>query len=158
MSRLGAACVIGLALALALSVGHAQTQPTARPAPQAGQGAEPATAPVEAAFARWDADHDGVLSPGEFRAGWIAQARAARRAAAEALQARLRGQFEAVDGNDDEAIDAGEYPRLVLVRRAGKSAPALSLFDGNHDGRLQFAEYLQLVRQLAKPDRAGKAP
>ena len=113
---------------------------------QAQAGAEAA----EATFARWDSDHNGVLSLEEFRTGSHAMAQAARAAARDAAEASLRGQFESIDVNDDAAIGADEYPNLMLVRRAGTSAPPLADFDGNRDGRLQFAEYLALVRQLAK--------
>ena len=78
-------------------------------------------------------------------------AQAARAAARDAAEASLRGQFESIDANDDAAIGADEYPNLMLVRRAGASAPALAAFDANRDGRLQFGEYLAMVRQLAKP-------
>ena len=130
------------ALAFAFA-GAAQAQAQA----QAQAGAEAA----EATFARWDTDHNGVLSLEEFRTGSHAMAQAARAAARYAAEASLRGQFESIDANDDAAIGADEYPNLMLVRRAGASAPALAAFDANRDGRLQFGEYLAMVRQLAKP-------
>ena len=131
---------LGLAaLALALAApAHAQAA-----APDAAEAAD-------ATFAAWDADHNGVLSLEEFRKGSSIMAQAARAAARDAAEASLRGQFESIDANDDAAIGADEYPNLMLVRRAGTSAPPLADFDGNRDGRLQFAEYLALVRQLAK--------
>ncbi len=124
----------------------------------AAAGAQQANQAAAATFTRWDTDGNGVLSRAEFDKGWAAQAAVARRNASERLQSRLRGQFEAIDRNDNDAIDPGEYPHLLLVRRAGASAPPLSGFDANSDGRLQFAEYLQLVRRLAKAPGAEATP
>ena len=115
------------------------------------QGQTGAAEAAEATFARWDSDHNGVLSLEEFRNGSDAMAQAARAAARDAAEASLRGQFESIDANDDAGIGADEYTNLMLVRRAGASAPALAAFDANRDGRLQFGEYLAMVRQLAKP-------
>ena len=124
----------------------------------AAAGAQQADQAAAATFTRWDTDGNGVLSRAEFDKGWAAQAAVARRNASERLQSRLRGQFEAIDRNDNDAIDPDEYPHLLLVRRAGASAPPLSSFDANSDGRLQFAEYLQLVRRLAKAPGAEATP
>ena len=135
---LAAACA---ALALAAPL---QAQVPAKPA------AAPAVAPVDAEFAQWDADHNGVLSLQEFRQGWHART-------TEIIQARLRGQFANIDADDDGAIGAAEYGNLALVRRAGAAAPPLARFDGNKDGRLQFAEYLQLLRQLAPAEGPAAA-
>jgi hypothetical protein len=44
----------------------------------------------------------------------------------------------------------------MLIKRAGASAPPLSKFDANQDQRLQFGEYVQLVRELGP--RASTAP
>jgi Ca2+-binding EF-hand superfamily protein len=119
---------------------------------QQGQAASaPAKSPVEGIFDRWDADHNGVLSRDEFAKGWAAQAVIARKAAMESLQEGLHEQFAAVDANDNQGIDPGEYGELMLVRRAGDDAPAMATFDANADGRLQFEEYLQLVRRMAQP-------
>jgi hypothetical protein len=72
-------------------------------------------------------------------------------------QARLRQQFATVDVNKNNAIDPGEYGSLLLVKQAGKSAPQMSVFDGNRDGKLEFAEYLRLVQALAPKDAAKGA-
>jgi hypothetical protein len=107
---------------------------------------------VDAAFAAWDQDKNGALSLAEFRSGWVALRRAGE------LQARLRTQFHNVDANKNDAIDPGEYGSLVLVKRAGKSAPPLSTFDTNQDQRLEFGEYVELVQRMAAAGQAPAAP
>ena len=109
----------------------------------AATGDKTIPAEISAAFTAWDADKNGTLSLAEFQDGWLALRRAGE------IQARLRTQFHAVDANRNNAIDASEYISLVLVKRAGKSAPPLSTFDTNKDQRLQFGEYLELVQRLA---------
>lgn len=133
-----------LIVVLALSAAQAFAQQPAKPAPQA--------APDQAgeAFKAWDKDHNGSLSPVEFRAGWQQVQRMAD------LQARLRHQFNTVDANRNGAIDPAEYGSLVLVKQAGAKAPQMSTFDGNRDGKLGFAEYVKLVQALA-PQEAGNA-
>jgi hypothetical protein len=71
---------------------------------------------------------------------------------------RLHQQFEAVDADGNDAIDAAEYGNLLLVKRAGKNAPSLSAFDANKDQRLQFPEYLALVRHMTERRTAAPAP
>jgi len=108
---------------------------------------------ISAAFTAWDADKNGMLSLAEFQNGWLTMRRAAE------MQARLRTQFHAVDANRNNAIDASEYTSLVLVKRAGKSAPPLSTFDTNKDQRLEFGEYLGLVQHMAaQAQPAAPAP
>lgn len=153
MSRL--AVVIA---AIALTSGSAQAQAQAQSQPQVQPQVQPkAAAPtagrrervVDATFKAWDVDHDGVLSQDEFREGW----NSVRRRADDQVEARLHAQFDKVDVNHDGAIDAGEYGQLMLVQRAGKSAPALASFDRNGDRRLGFEEYLALVAKLASGGR-----
>ena len=72
---------------------------------------------------------------------------------------RLRQQFGRVDLNDDNAIDASEYAKLVLIRNAGTAAPPMARFDTNANGTLEFGEYAALVRALTpkpQPRGAGK--
>lgn len=126
-----------LSIVLAQAAG---AQAAGKPAATADTSVPPE---IDAAFTAWDLDKNGVLSRAEFRSGWVALRRAGE------LQTRLRAQFHAVDANKNDAIDAGEYNSLVLVQRAGKSAPPLSTFDTNKDQRLEFDEYLQLVQRLA---------
>jgi hypothetical protein len=107
---------------------------------------QPAQAPSAAGaiFAAWDVDHNGVLSGWEFQKGW----ESLRDRAENAAEARLRQQFDKIDANGNGGIDAAEYGDLSIIRRVGKSAPPLSAFDANQDQRLQFEEYLALLRRL----------
>lgn len=135
-----------IAIAVAFGTAHAQTKPAA-PAvssPKAGPTG------ADAAFAAWDVDRNGSLSPQEFRNGWEQVRRASQ------LEAQLRRQFIAIDVNKNGAIDPSEYSTLILIKNAGKSAPPLSTFDANKDGKLQLGEYLKLVQTLA-PKEAAKA-
>lgn len=154
MMRLPTRIVLLAALALpwaAAAQDKAAAGPVAaRPATPAVV-AEPVPPRVDATFRLWDLDRNGVLSLQEFRTGWTTLRREGVR------QSRQRAQFDKVDANDNGAIDAGEYQELLLVERAGKSAPALSAFDANRNGRLEFVEYQDLVRRLA-PQRARPQP
>ena len=123
----------------------------AKTPPAAAQQAVPSTDAAADAFKAWDKDRNGSLSLPEFRAGW----QQARRTTE--LQSRLRTQFATVDANKNDAIDPGEYGSLVLVKQAGKNAPQMSVFDGNRDGKLEFAEYVRLVQALAPKDPAKDA-
>ena len=108
----------------------------------ASPAAAPQQPPADAIFSAWDANKDGALSKEEFRTGWAGLRQ-------RAAVARLRTQFDRTDANDDQAIDATEYRALVLVRRAGASAPPLSRYDASKDGKLQFDEYVAMVQDLA---------
>jgi hypothetical protein len=142
-SRQSLLATIGMGLVALSGIGAAHAQATPRqPAPVAS---EPATAQVDAMFADWDTDRNGALSQQEFRAGWAAVRRIGE------MQARLHEQFRTVDANRNDGIDAGEYGNLLLVKRAGKSAPPLATFDANKNQRLEFSEYVGLVRRLATP-------
>lgn len=136
-----AVLIAGISFALASACGqaHAQEKSATPPAPNA----------ADAAFAAWDVDRNGNLSRQEFRNGWERVRKAGQ------LEAGLRRHFVAMDSNKNSAIDAAEYATLVLIKRAGKSAPPLSAFDSNKDGKLQLAEYLRLVQALA-PTQAAK--
>lgn len=110
------------------------------PAHAAATTAEATPGPV---FESLDTDHNGQLSPQEFRAGYPALQKAI------ALEVRLREQFRSVDADRSGALEAGEYGSLVLVRQAGAAAPALAKFDADGNGSLSFAEYVAVVRALA---------
>lgn len=147
MNRLLIIAGVSFALASACGVAHAQNKPAA-PAPVK---VEPNAA--DAAFAAWDVDRNGSLSQQEFRNGWEKVRRAGQ------LEANLRRQFLTIDSNKNSAIDPSEYSTLVLIKSAGKSAPSLSSFDTNKDGKLQFVEYITLVQTLAPKEAAkGKQP
>jgi len=145
-----AVAIAGLCLATAAGMAWAQAAAPA-PSPQASPlRAEPSPPQVDATFAAWDRDHNGALSLQEFREG----SRGMRRMAG--VRDRLHQQFEAVDADGNDAIDAAEYGKLLLVERAGKGAPPLSMFDTDKDQRLQFPEYLALVRHMT--ERRTAAP
>ncbi len=114
--------------------------------------AEQVPARVAAIFAAWDINKDKVLSQQEFVAGW----RNLQRAAAE--EAVLQRQFNLVDADRSGAIDGKEYRNLLLIKRAGKAAPLLSSFDANSNQRLEFPEYLDLVRRMTTTPRSAIAP
>jgi hypothetical protein len=114
--------------------------------------AEQVPARVAATFAAWDVNKDKVLSQQEFVAGWRNLQRAA------AVEAGLRRQFSVVDADRSGAIDGKEYGNLLLIKRAGKAAPLLSSFDANRNQRLEFPEYLELVRRMTATPQAAIAP
>ena len=161
MSRRLALAIASLAFACASTQACAQAAAQPQPQPQRAQPATPASAAprepaVDATFKAWDTDHNGVLSQAEFRQGW----NSVRQRAENKVEAGLRTQFDKVDANHNGAIDAGEYGNLLLVQRAGKSAPALASFDRNGDQRLEFDEYVALIGRLAVAPRKpqGKSP
>lgn len=101
-------------------------------------------------FAALDVDHDGDLSPEEFRKGYSGLRQAI------ALEVRLREQFQAIDADRSGALDAAEYASLALVKRAGQTAPGLPAFDANKDQKLEFEEYLAAVRALFVQGRKAR--
>lgn len=137
--------VAGGLLLLAVQQAAAQSAPAAKPA--TAQARPAAEDPAGDVFKAWDTDRNGSLSPGEFRAGWQQVQRATE------VQARLRQQFGTVDANRNRAIDPAEYGNLVLVKQAGKSAPQMSTFDLDRDGKLAFGEYVKLVQALAPQEK-----
>ncbi len=109
-------------------------------AQQAGKPAQPTLqGGPDVTFAAWDKDGNGTLSKDEFRAGWMATRE-------DLALRRLRGEFARHDADKSGKLEAGEYGQLALVVRAGKSAPAMTAFDKDKDGGLQFAEYLDFVK------------
>ena len=137
-SRAGyAVCVI--AALLVTTVAQAQsTTPVKTPATQATPPDE-----ANAIFARWDTDHNGVLSPQEFRAGW-------HQLQATAELHRLHEQFVAMDTDKNGCLDASEYAHLELIRNAGKSAPPMAMFDTEKNQCLDFKEYVNVVNYMLK--------
>ena len=109
-------------------------------AQQAGKPAQPALqGGPDATFAAWDKDGNGSLSKDEFRNGWLATRE-------DLALRRLRTEFARHDADKSGKLEAGEYAKLALVQRAGKSAPAMTAFDKDKDGGLEFPEYLDFVK------------
>ena len=103
----------------------------------------------DATFAAWDKDGNGTLSQDEFRAGWMATRE-------DLAVRRLRNEFARHDADKSGKLEAGEYAKLALVQRAGASAPAMTTFDANKDGGLQFAEYLDFVKVAGAQQQAAR--
>lgn len=143
------ATVLGLLLvAGALPAGAQAAQPAGvQSANVQAQG----QARTEALFGALDTNKDKVLSLPEFQAGYASVQRTI------ALDIRLREQFRTVDVDRSGAIEAGEYANLVLVKQAGAAAPGLAAFDANKNQKLEFAEYLTVVRRLAASPPAARA-
>jgi hypothetical protein len=125
----------------------AQTAATA-PAPAKAPAVQ---AGPDATFAEWDKDHDGTLSKDEFRSGWTA-------ARNDLVVQRLAAEFQRHDADKSGKLEAPEYAKLALVQRAGASAPAMTAFDKNKDGGLQFAEYVDFVSTAARQQPRAAAP
>ena len=142
--------VLTVALCATLMVAPAWAQRAAQTAPAARPAAAPQQDRDQAMFKAWDRDHDNKLSLEEFRGGMQRARQAARATAA------LRRQFDKVDANNNGGIDASEYGTLELIKKAGRSAPPMSRFDANRDGRLGFGEYLKLVEALAPKPAQGQ--
>jgi Ca2+-binding EF-hand superfamily protein len=117
---------------------------------QSASAATPATAQPSSAkvFGALDTNHDKALSLQEFEAGYAGLQRAI------SLEIRLREQFRTVDADHSGAVDTGEFANLLLIKGAGKAAPPLSAFDANGDQKLEFPEYVAVVRKLAAPQPA----
>lgn len=98
---------------------------------------------ADAIFHALDTNKDGSLSPQEFQVGYAGMQRLI------VVEIRLREQFRLVDADHSGSINAVEYANLALVKLAGKSAPALSTFDADKNGLLDFAEYVAAIRRLA---------
>lgn len=98
---------------------------------------------TDAVFTAWDKDGNGMLSKEEFRNGWAAT----RSALAEQ---RLRAEFARHDANKSGKLEAAEYGNLVLVKRAGAKAPAMTAFDKNRNGGLEFEEYIDFISTAAR--------
>jgi Ca2+-binding EF-hand superfamily protein len=137
-----------IAALAAMDGAQAQTaKPAAKPAPSAAKPGAPATqqqVTAEMMFARWDKDKNNVLSLTEFKAGWQeVQANLALR--------QLHEAFVVMDANKSGFIEQTEYVNLELIRKAGASAPPMANFDQNKDGKLDFKEYVGMIRSLMQP-------
>jgi Ca2+-binding EF-hand superfamily protein len=137
-------CVIA-ALLVANAVQAQSTTTTPAKTPATHTTPTPPVDEADAIFARWDTDHNGVLSPQEFRAGW------------HQLQAtmelrRLHEQFVAMDTDKNGCLSATEYAHLALIQRAGKSAPPMAMFDTEKNQCLDFKEYVNVVNYMLKQE------
>lgn len=141
-----------LALMAALAVtnaAQAQTKPaTSAAKPAASAKPQQQAATPEAIFARWDKDKNNVLSMTEFKAGW-------QEVQATMVLRQLHDNFVAMDVNKSGFIEASEYANLELVKKAGASAQPMSTFDLNKDQRLDFNEYVAMVRSMVKSKPNG---
>ena len=119
----------------------AGTTPAKIPATHATQTPPPDEANV--LFSRWDTDHNGALSPDEFRIGW-------HQLQATAELRRLHEQFVAMDTDKNGCLNAAEYAHLTLIQHAGKSAPPMSTFDTEKNHCLDFKEYVNTISYMLK--------
>ena len=143
----GSALVLVAALA-AVNVAQAQTRP-ASSSSKPSAAAKPAagnqkTASPDTMFARWDTDKNNALSLSEFKTGW-------QEVQANLILRQLHENFMAMDANKSGAIEAAEYANLELIKKAGASAPPMSSFDQDKNQRLDFNEYINMVKAMVKP-------
>ena len=117
-------------------------------APALAQQQPPPPGGTDAVFTAWDKDGNGMLSKEEFRNGWAAT----RSALAEQ---RLRAEFARHDTNKSGKLEVAEYGNLVLVKRAGAKAPAMTTFDRNRNGGLEFDEYIDFISAAARQANAA---
>jgi Ca2+-binding EF-hand superfamily protein len=136
-------CFVGMIAAL-LAANTAQAQSTsATPTKAAATAAAPSADEADALFTRWDTDHNGALSPAEFRAGW-------HQLQATAQLRRLHEQFVAMDTDKNGCLNATEYAHLELIKNAGTSAPPMATFDTEKNQCLDFKEYVSMVDYMVK--------
>jgi Ca2+-binding EF-hand superfamily protein len=142
-SRAGYAVCMIAALLVANAV-QAQSRPTTPAKTQVASAvAAPPADEADALFTRWDTDHNGALSPAEFRAGW-------HQLQATAQLRRLHEQFVAMDTDKNGCLNAAEYAHLELIKNAGTSAPPMSTFDTERNQCLDFKEYVNVVDYMMK--------
>lgn len=138
---------VAFAMAAAAPVALAQTTPAAKPATGSAPGVRRAGS-AEEVFALWDKDKNKSISLDEFKAGWN------NVMAANAIT-RLQAQFRSHDTDKSGFLEGGEYAALPLIKQAGASAPMMSAYDGNKDGKLDFKEYTGLVDMMMKNRQAA---
>lgn len=144
---------LGLAVGLSLAVTAAIAQTTPRTGTPAASNSRPAAAQqapesADSVFQRMDKNGDKMLSLEEFKTGVEMRNR-------EILLERLQEQFKTMDLNHDTFLQANEYSQLPLVKRYGASAPGFTDSDTNHDQKLDFREYINLISKFAN-SRQGK--
>lgn len=139
----GSALALIAALA-AMNPAQAQTKPAATTAAKPSAPAAAQTATPEAMFSRWDKDKNNALSQAEFKSGW-------QEVQANMVLRQLRENFVQMDANKSGSIEVLEYANLELIKKAGASAPPMSTFDLDKNQRLDFKEYVGMVRSMNKP-------
>jgi Ca2+-binding EF-hand superfamily protein len=145
-SRAGyAACLIATLL-VASAVQAQSTNASPAKAPVAQATTTPPADEADALFTRWDTDHNGTLSPAEFRAGW-------HQLQATAELRRLHEQFVALDTDKNNCLNAAEYAHLTLIKNAGTAAPPMSMFDTEKNQCLDFKEYVAVVKYMLKQEQ-----
>lgn len=148
------ACLVALGLTVVSTVPAQEMQPAAASTAAAASTVNTAresapTSELDSAdvlFAKWDTNHDGALSPVEFRTAWD------ELQAAVAMQ-RLHAQFIMLDTDKNGCLNAEEYAHMALVVRAGKAAPPMSRFDEQRNQCLDFKEYVVVVRTLLTQEK-----
>jgi Ca2+-binding EF-hand superfamily protein len=135
--------VIGMITALFVANAAQAQSTTATPAKAAQAATAPPADEADALFTRWDTDHNGALSPAEFRAGW-------HQLQATAQLRRLHEQFVAMDSDKNGCLNATEYAHLELIKNAGASAPPMATFDTEKNQCLDFKEYVSMVDYMVK--------
>lgn len=151
MSSIWKSTASALALAgalLAVNSVQAQTKPatTAPVKPSAPAKQQPQQQPVTAdtMFVRWDKDKNNALSLAEFKVGW-------QEVQANMILRQLHETFIAMDVNKSGALEATEYANLELVKKAGAAAQPMSTFDLDKNQRLDFNEYVGMIKLMLKP-------
>ena len=126
---------------LAAAPAHAQ-QNAPKPA-QPAAAAQQQQGGSDVVFAQWDTDKNGTLSKDEFRVGWAALRN-------EMVLQRLHMEWEERDADKSGKLEQGEFANLVIVQRLGKSAPAMTAFDKDKSGGLEFPEYIDFLKTASR--------
>jgi Ca2+-binding EF-hand superfamily protein len=142
------ASLVAIALAFA---SPAFAQQAAQPAQGAAQPAAQQPGGPDAVFALWDTDKNGSLSKDEFRVGWS-------NVRNEMVMQRLHAEFQARDIDKSGKLESGEFSNLVAVQKLGKSAPAMTAFDANKNGGLEFPEYVEFLKAATRQAAPAAAP
>lgn len=142
--KMGPAICVAAALVMVSAV-QAQSRPVAT-TPAKAPVVAPQADGTEALFTSWDTNHDKMLSPAEFKAGW-------QQLQAAMTLRRLHEQFAAMDTDKNGSLDAAEYANLELIKNAGKSAPPMSAFDTDKNQRLDFKEYVNAVNYMLQHEQ-----
>jgi Ca2+-binding EF-hand superfamily protein len=134
--------LVGLTAVIALAFAGAAAAQTAAPAKAPAAG-KPHVATPDETFALWDKDKNKSLSLDEFKAGF-------QMAQRQQTVLKLHGNFTAMDKNKNGSLESDEYANLELIKKAGAKAPAMSTFDGDKNGKLDFKEYLGMIEAMVK--------